>query len=285
MATFGTAAVTLLGVLATAAAAAGPPGTSSGTSPTAGRTQAPGRWGPDGYRSGPVGQVPATSVPPVRQAPGRDFAAAAAPVPMRGPAPGDGHGPPPRGYAGRYATPYRGWTVPPTFVGPDLQVADFAAWGLSPPGPGLRWIRYYDDAVLIDGRGRVQDVRYAFGWNRAGRGPGAPVYEQAYDDGYEEGYRDGSRRAGDAVTYGDSWSPQDGGTVVHRSSGVTVYQGAGSGRYPAGATVVVVGGVATAGTTTTTVTEEVVRTPSSSAIRRSTRSPGKTVRRYASKSR
>ena len=49
------------------------------------------------------------------------------------------------------------------------------AWG------PYRWIRYYDDALLVDGYGRVHDGRYGHDWRRHGRDwgrdrHGIPVY-------------------------------------------------------------------------------------------------------------
>ena len=46
---------------------------------------------------------------------------------------------------------------------------------------GGRWIRYYDDALLIDGDGRVHDSRPGWDWDRDGErwgqdGDGVPVY-------------------------------------------------------------------------------------------------------------
>ena len=62
----------------------------------------------------------------------------------------------------------RGFTVPPMFLAPQFGVGNWQVFGLPAPGPGQRWIRYYGDAYLVDGDGRVVDVRADLDWERAG---------------------------------------------------------------------------------------------------------------------
>ena len=64
----------------------------------------------------------------------------------------------------------RGGRLPAIFVSPRYAVPDWEGYRLAPPGPGRRWVRYYDDAVLIDGRGRVVDAVPAVGWDDDYRG-------------------------------------------------------------------------------------------------------------------
>lgn len=59
----------------------------------------------------------------------------------------------------------RGATVPALWMGPQFHVAEWNRFGLTSPSYGYRWIRYYDDALLIDWYGRVADARYGLDWN------------------------------------------------------------------------------------------------------------------------
>lgn len=106
----------------------------SQTGATAGTVTQPGGWGRGGWQSG------------------------TAPAPVAsGPQPAD---------AG-YHRPAVGETLPPAWLDPAYTVSDWRNWGLSQPGSGQRWVRYNDDAVLIDDKGRVADVRYDMTWQRA----------------------------------------------------------------------------------------------------------------------
>lgn len=73
-----------------------------------------------------------------------------------------------------YRRPYRGWTVPSYWVAPRFYVNDWSGYGLSQPSYGYNWVRYYDDAVLVDNRGSVQDSVSGIDWDQ-------------YDDGYYTG--------------------------------------------------------------------------------------------------
>lgn len=75
----------------------------------------------------------------------------------------------------------RGGVVPQRWWGPDVQVRSWQMYGFPQPPQGDRWIRYYDDALLIDGGGRVYDSRPGWDWDRYGERWGAdddgvPVY-------------------------------------------------------------------------------------------------------------
>jgi hypothetical protein len=75
----------------------------------------------------------------------------------------------------------RGHVLPPHFRSRQFFVHDWRSFGWPAPMPGGQWIRYYDDALLIDGHGRVVDGRYGWDWDRRGR-------HGDYDDGYDGGY-------------------------------------------------------------------------------------------------
>jgi Nickel/cobalt transporter regulator len=121
------------------------------------------------------------------------------PIPMPGPMPGvGGHHPGPmpgmggahrwghrmngRWFAGFYApggwggyrAPYRGYTLPTYWIQPSYRIANYPLYGLYAPQTGYGWTRYYDDAVLSDSRGYVQDYRSNIPWDRyeGGYAPG-----------------------------------------------------------------------------------------------------------------
>jgi Ni/Co efflux regulator RcnB len=75
-----------------------------------------------------------------------------------------------------------GHVVPPQFRSRQFFVNNWQMFGWPAPMPGGHWIRFHDDALLIDRDGRVVDGRY--GWDWDGRGG-----RMAYDDGgYEDDY-------------------------------------------------------------------------------------------------
>lgn len=91
----------------------------------------------------------------------------------------------------------RGHVIPPQFRHRQFFVNNWHSFGWPAPMPGGQWIRYHDDALLIDRDGRVMDSRYGWDWD----GPGG---HRAYDDGgYDEGY--GEDHAG----YGDRYDRDD----------------------------------------------------------------------------
>jgi hypothetical protein len=86
----------------------------------------------------------------------------------------------------------RGWQVNPFWMGPQFGISNWQAYGFSDPGPGRRWIRYYDDAYLVDGAGRVVDVRGGLDWDQYGEQwdmvNGIPAYRGARE--WRPGERD-----------------------------------------------------------------------------------------------
>ncbi|MGF1549817.1 MAG: RcnB family protein [Sphingomonadaceae bacterium] len=97
-----------------------------------------------------------------------------------------GHGP-------YYTRIERGEHIPDHVRAPRYHVRDYPRYGLGHPPAGCRWMRYYDDALLVDPYGRVIEGRYGHDWS-AGRGArggdshGVPVY--VGDGDYEPGERD-----------------------------------------------------------------------------------------------
>jgi Ni/Co efflux regulator RcnB len=79
---------------------------------------------------------------------------------------------------GAYRRPVRGYVLPGYWVSPNWYINDWSTYGLYAPPAGYSWSRYYDDAVLVDGRGSVYDSVGGIGWDQ-------------YDgDGVDYTYRD-----------------------------------------------------------------------------------------------
>lgn len=74
----------------------------------------------------------------------------------------------------------RGAFIPAFWFGPQFHVRNWDLYGFAQPGPGHRWVRYYDDAYLIDGHGRVRDSRHGLDWDEYGEAwateDGIPAY-------------------------------------------------------------------------------------------------------------
>jgi Ni/Co efflux regulator RcnB len=64
-----------------------------------------------------------------------------------------------------YRRPHRGFILPRYWIQPTFYVSNFRNFGLSAPSNGYYWSRYYDDAVLTDNRGYVQDYRSDVSWD------------------------------------------------------------------------------------------------------------------------
>ncbi len=113
------------------------------------------------------GMTPGMGMPPMMGMPKPNM-----PPMMHGPKPGMppmAHGPRP-GYHGIprtdvYRRPYRGFVLPSYWVQPTFYLGNYSSYGLRAPSNGAYWSRYYDDAVLTDNRGYVQDYRSDVSWN------------------------------------------------------------------------------------------------------------------------
>ena len=103
----------------------------------------------------------------------------------------------------------RGFVLPQFWRGPQFQISNWGMYGLPQPVQGGRWVRYYDDALMLDGYGRVMDGRWGMSWDQWGDqwdydDRGVPVYVGNGD--YYPGDRDyawveGNR--GDGYAYGE----------------------------------------------------------------------------------
>lgn len=100
-----------------------------------------------------------------------------------------------------YRRPYRGYALPSYWIAPRFYITDWQAYGLTQPAGGYNWVRYYDDAVLVDGRGSVYDTRSGIDWDRYGDGDYTGDDRVYADSGYDgRGYDD---RAYDDRAYDD----------------------------------------------------------------------------------
>lgn len=70
----------------------------------------------------------------------------------------------------------RGVRLDPAYLDPAHTVSDTRAWGLPTAPVGLRWVRTWNDAALVDSDGVVREVRRSMDWDRRAAGS-APVYE------------------------------------------------------------------------------------------------------------
>jgi Ni/Co efflux regulator RcnB len=166
-------------------------------------------WGPDGYSSDRIyiytpAAAPIRSDAPTAPRASGSFAddAVTSGGTWADPAPAAATG---RDDAARgYRRVGRGFVVPTYLRDPAYFVTDWRGYGLAKPAANLRWVRYYDDALLIDATGRVQDTRYDVDWNRNG---GTTTYA---DGGFYQGndYDTGFAPEGDVV---------DDGVQVYRS--------------------------------------------------------------------
>jgi hypothetical protein len=127
-------------------------------------------------------------------------------------------GPGPMGHGGM-RFPHRvqrGFVIPPFFFGQQFYLNDWQSYGFSDPGPDQRWIRYYDDAYLIDRGGRVVDTREDMDWQRYGDDwdddDGIPARRERHarhdrDDDRGDGHGDGrwEERGGGGYAYGGGY--------------------------------------------------------------------------------
>lgn len=188
-----------------------------------------------------------------------------------------------------YRQPRRGFALPRYWFAPSFFIGNYASYGLAPPPFGFNWSRYYDDAVLIDGRGRVHDWVGNVAWDGddSGFDDGYDVARHDYRDGHaHDGYAEDSRFGARYAPlgggrYNQPYPPQ--GAVVQPlyPQGYTQSWSAGSGYwYPGGVTTTVT--VQQAPVVTTTVTEYVEETVYRAPVRRSYRKP---VRKWKPKPR
>jgi hypothetical protein len=124
----------------------------------------------------------------------------------------------PGGWGG-YQMPHRGFTLPTYWIQPTYRINNYPLYGLYAPQTGYGWTRYYDDAVLSDARGYVQDYRRDIPWDRyeGGYAPGdyaEPDYGPAM--GADRGVYYGDDRVYSGNGYGPPPPPQPQPNVVYQ---------------------------------------------------------------------
>jgi Ni/Co efflux regulator RcnB len=93
-----------------------------------------------------------------------------------------------------YRRQTRGYVLPSYWIAPRFIVNDWRLYGLTQPTAGYRWVRYYDDAVMVDDRGSVFDSVQGVDWDG-----GYAQDDRAYDERVMRDERRGSDGAGGAV--------------------------------------------------------------------------------------
>lgn len=159
-------------------------------------------------------------------------------------------------WRGGYRPPIRGFIMPSYWLSPNYVVSNWGGYGFAEPGWGRRWVRYYDDAVLVDGRGVIYDSIHDVSWDRHARGP-VPEYvgdqpDEPAPHGADYDYRDFD----DQVTWdgGRAWT---GNQIWAWPSGTTSANGSSVIVVPAGSvTTIVVQSQPVVTTTTTTYYDE-----------------------------
>lgn len=101
----------------------------------------------------------------------------------------------------------RGGFIHPFWFGPQFYIQNWQGYGFANPGDDQRWVRYYDDAYLIDRSGRVVDSREGLDWDQYGErwetSDGIPSYYgrnefQPGDEDYAYVEEQGAERYADA---------------------------------------------------------------------------------------
>jgi len=72
----------------------------------------------------------------------------------------------PGGWGG-YRRPSRGFQLDRYWMSSNFQIPDYYSFGLRAPANGYYWVRYYDDAVMVDSYGRVRDSVSGVSWGGA----------------------------------------------------------------------------------------------------------------------
>lgn len=164
---------------------------------------------------------------------------------------------------------HRGFIVPRFWFGPQFHVQNWQLYGFAQPSHDQRWVRYYDDAYLIDREGRIVETREGLDWDEYGERweleDGIPSYygsndyhpgERDYEWVEEHGGHDGGRRG-----HAGGWDYRGYGHGGHGyGPGVSVYGGGYGYGYYAYPIIIETTTAASASYVIEEVVEEVVET-------------------------
>jgi Ni/Co efflux regulator RcnB len=107
----------------------------------------------------------------------------------------------------RYQRMNRGFVINPFWFGSQFHVNNWQMYGFANPGADQRWVRYYDDAYLIDRGGRVVDTRYGMDWDRYGEDwdmdDGIPSYRGRGDHARGDDHDEDERHDGRGEHHGE----------------------------------------------------------------------------------
>ena len=156
----------------------------------------------------------------------------------------------------------RGFVIPPMWFGPQFHVNNWQMYGFAAPSADQRWVRYYDDAYLIDRGGRVIDSREGMDWDRYGEewdmADGIPAYRGSRDyapDDEDYAWGAENRGHGGHGGHGGGYGPPMAGAGYGYAGGHAYGGGYGYGYY---AYPIVIETITTSGGAT--ITEEVTET-------------------------
>jgi Ni/Co efflux regulator RcnB len=128
----------------------------------------------------------------------------------------------------------RGFVIPQFWFGPQFHVQNWQVYGFADPGRDGRWVRFYDDAYMIDREGRVRDHRYGMDWDQYGEewevADGIPAYRGSRDYHPGDADYDYAERQGESH-HGGAGHAMHGGQVMHGGSGYGYGHGAAYGGY------------------------------------------------------
>ncbi len=94
-----------------------------------------------------------------------------------------------------YRRPFVGYVLPRYWINPSFYIGNYAGYGFAAPRSGYGWSRYYNDAVMTDHNGRVQDVISDYDWDRNGGSYDGDGEDYGDSYGTDEGAYRGDRRA------------------------------------------------------------------------------------------
>jgi Ni/Co efflux regulator RcnB len=109
----------------------------------------------------------------------------------------------------------RGGRVDGDWNDPRHELREWDRYDLYPPAEGRHWMRYHDDALLVDRSGRIEDGRYGLDWDEYDddHGPHVPVYSGRGDyrpDARDYAWVEGDDRYADYEDEAPYYEEEDG---------------------------------------------------------------------------